>query len=94
MASLIDCPHCGSRPTSEFAPRGEVPPPRPDDDAPLARWVDYAYLRTNPKGVLAEHWHHVQACRRWLIVTRNTVTHEIIDVIDVAASGQPAGDRT
>ena len=24
-----------------------------------------------------EYWHHAAGCRRWLVVTRDTVTHEV-----------------
>lgn len=82
MASLIDCPHCGTRPTEEFVPRGEVPPARPEHDAALMQWVDHVHFRENPRGRLREHWHHLGGCRRWLVVERNTQTHEIYQVSD------------
>ena len=47
MASLISCPHCGTRPKEEFAIRGDATPVRP---APLAAdevWHDYVHLRAN-----------------------------------------------
>ncbi|MFK7965598.1 MAG: sarcosine oxidase subunit delta [Burkholderiaceae bacterium] len=84
MASLINCPHCGQRATEEFTPRGQVPPPRPSPDDPPGVWSDYVHLRTNPKGRLKEHWHHTGGCRRWLVVTRDTTTHEVFEVQDAA----------
>jgi sarcosine oxidase subunit delta len=41
---------------------------------------DYVYLRTNPAGVHRELWYHEQGDRSWLVVTRDTVTHEITKV--------------
>ena len=58
MASLIDCPHCGSRPKEEFGVKGDVLP-RPAADAECAEaWMDYVYLRENPRGSHREYWHH------------------------------------
>jgi hypothetical protein len=33
-----------------------------------------------PGGPHRELWYHEQGCRSWLVVTRNTVTHEITKV--------------
>ena len=55
---------------------------RPDgmaEDA-LARFHDYLYLRDNPAGEYRELWYHEQGDRSWLVVTRNTLTHEISKV--------------
>ena len=81
MASLIDCPHCGPRPKEEFGIKGAVLP-RPAADA--AAWMDYVYLRDNPRGAYREYWHHAGGCRRWLVVTRDTASHEVADVADAA----------
>jgi sarcosine oxidase subunit delta len=76
MASLIPCPHCGKRPKEEFTIKGAVLD-RPTADATADAWMDYVYLRDNPRGRYDEYWHHTSGCRRWLVITRNTVTHEI-----------------
>jgi sarcosine oxidase subunit delta len=89
MASLVRCPHCGPRPREEFAIRGAALS-RPEPDADRETWCAYVYLRENPRGPYAEHWHHTGGCRRWLVVTRNTLTHEQIDVRDVAEPGARA----
>ncbi len=49
----------------------------PLDDAARAQWHDYVYLRDNPAGPHRELWQHVSGCRAWLVVTRDTRTHEI-----------------
>ena len=41
---------------------------------------DYLYLRDNPAGEHQELWYHEQGARSWLVVTRNTLTHEITAV--------------
>jgi len=70
----IPCPYCGERDSGEFTCRGEVAPPRPSDDADLPA---YLYLRDNPAGSIAELWYHMQGCRQWIVVTRDTRTHLI-----------------
>ena len=83
MASLISCPHCGTRPKEEFAIKGAALP-RPAADAPMAAWFDYVFLRANPRGRYEEHWHHSAGCRRWLVVTRDTMSHEVESCRDAA----------
>ena len=78
---ILECPNCGPRNASEFRFGGEYKP-RPQD--PMAageeEWVEYLYLRDNPAGVTRELWFHEQGDRSWLVVTRNTLTHEITKV--------------
>ena len=78
----IRCPYCGERDLREFTCLGEAVLQRPDPDAPdaLERFAAYVYLRDNPAGTHAEFWHHAAACHAWLLVTRNTFTHEIVSV--------------
>jgi heterotetrameric sarcosine oxidase delta subunit len=76
MATLVPCPHCGARPKEEFTIKGAALA-RPAADADAQVWTDYVYLRDNPRGRYEEYWHHTSGCRRWLIVTRDTATHEI-----------------
>jgi len=58
--------------------------PRPAPDAGAEAWFDYVYLRDNPRGAYDEYWHHTSGCSRWLIVNRDTFTHEIGAVRDAA----------
>ena len=88
MASLVPCPHCGSRPKEEFTIKGAALP-RPAPDAGEQAWMDYVYLRDNPHGRYEEFWHHTSGCRRWLVVTRDTATHEIEASRDVALAASP-----
>ncbi len=91
MASLIPCPHCGTRPREEFAVKGDAAPIRPELDAPASDWHEYLHLRDNPKGRHHEFWHHVSGCRRWLIVERDTASHEIYSITDAASAKQGGG---
>lgn len=84
MASLISCPHCGTRPKEEFAIRGDATPIRPSSMASDEAWHDYVHLRTNPRGRVREHWQHVAGCRRWLVVERDNLSHAVFSVTDAA----------
>jgi methylglutamate dehydrogenase subunit B len=75
----IPCPDCGERDSREFVYLGDAAPKRPDPDAADApqRFFEYVYLRENIAGVHDELWYHASGCRGWLVVRRNTLTHEI-----------------
>jgi len=75
----IPCPLCGPRDRREFFYYGaEDYLNRPVPDAPPAAWDDYLHLRDNPAGVTRDLWYHESGCSAWLLVTRNTVTHEVL----------------
>ncbi|AQU88705.1 sarcosine oxidase subunit delta [Komagataeibacter nataicola] len=76
----IHCPYCGTRGVEEFTYLGDATVRRPDPDAPEAAWVDYVYLRDNPAGPHPEYWYHAAGCHGWLVVVRDTRTHEIFSV--------------
>ena len=48
------------------------------DGADIETMRNYLYLRDNPAGAHRELWYHEQGDRSWLVVTRNTATHEIL----------------
>jgi methylglutamate dehydrogenase subunit B len=73
----IPCPYCGDRDIREFVYRGDASPKRPADDAGESDFVQYVYWRDNPAGAIREHWYHVSGCRSWIVVERDTRTHEI-----------------
>jgi methylglutamate dehydrogenase subunit B len=78
---LIPHPLLGPRDAQEFVYLGDAALlNRPDGMAEGAEsaFFDYLYLRDNPAGLHRELWFHEQGDRSWLVVTRNTVTHEII----------------
>ena len=81
---LIRCPYCGERDISEFAHGGEAHIARPgeSDSEQMSdeEWADYLFLRSNPKGLIAERWNHQAGCRRWFNVERDTVTYRIKSV--------------
>ena len=79
---LITCPHCGERDVSEFSCGGEAHIDRPKwrEDMSDAEWAEFVFMRTNPKGILAERWNHAAGCRRWFNMLRNTATDDILTV--------------
>jgi sarcosine oxidase subunit delta len=80
---IIDHPLLGPRDAQEFVYLGDARLiHRPDGLAEGATQAfnDYLYLRDNPAGTHRELWYHEQGDRSWLVVTRNTVTHEITRV--------------
>jgi heterotetrameric sarcosine oxidase delta subunit len=87
----IPCPFCGARDLAEFSVLGSAEPERPaiaadalDGEAARAAFADYVYLRDNPKGPHREYWFHAAGCRSWLVVTRDTATHAVLDVVFAA----------
>ncbi len=76
----IPCPFCGERDHSEFTYGGDGSIVYPDLDAPISDWHDAVFLRENIRGVQTETWHHTSGCRMWLLVERDTMTHEILSV--------------
>jgi sarcosine oxidase subunit delta len=72
----ITCPICGERDRREFYYQGAALD-RPAPDAGPVAWDDYVHLRDNPAGITREMWQHEAGCAAWIVVTRDTVTHEI-----------------
>jgi sarcosine oxidase subunit delta len=80
---IINHPLLGPRDAQEFTYLGDAslidrPDWQADDDA--EQFYNYQYLRNNPAGEHRELWFHEGGDRSWLVVTRNTVTHEISNV--------------
>ena len=76
----INCPFCGERDHSEFTYGSDASIKYPALDASIDEWHDAVYLRENIRGMQAETWHHSSGCRMWLVVERDTMTHEIKSV--------------
>ena len=80
---IINHPTLGPRDAAEFVVKGDASMiDRPDWQAEDAadQFHDYMYLRDNPAGEHRELWYHEQGDRSWLVVTRNTLTHEVVKV--------------
>ncbi len=80
---IIPHPHLGPRDSCEFVYKGDagmVFRPSRLEPADYDIFHDYLYLRENPSGEHKELWYHEYGDRSWLVVTRNTKTHEILKV--------------
>lgn len=91
---IINHPLLGPRDAAEFTYLGDASLiDRPDGTAEdaLVNFINYGYLRDNPAGEHQELWFHEQGDRSWLVVTRNTVTHEISKVELASAVAQKRG---
>ena len=81
----LNCPLCGPRDRREFYYSGsDAYLNRPAADAGPVAWDDMLHLRDNPAGVTKDLWYHEAGCGSWLVVTRNTVTHEILSANRIA----------
>lgn len=75
----IPCPICGTRDRREFTYQGAAELlRRPAPDAGDAAWDDYLHNRDNPCGEARDLWFHEAGCGAWLVVTRDTATHEVM----------------
>jgi sarcosine oxidase subunit delta len=80
---IINHPLLGPRDSAEFSYKGDlrlIDRPDPASQTAAQEFYDYGYLRDNPAGWHEELWFHEAGDRSWLVVTRNTLTHEIRDV--------------
>ena len=90
---IIDHPLLGPRDASEFTVLGDAALIDRPDGGDVAAFHDYLYLRDNPAGIHRELWFHEHGDRSWLVVTRNTLTHEVLGV-ELAADVARARGRS
>ncbi len=80
---IIDHPLLGPRDAAEFIYLGDASlidrPEWQAEDAGAA-FYEYGYIRDNIAGKMQELWYHEQGDRSWLVVTRDTITHDISKV--------------
>lgn len=80
---IIDHPLLGPRDSSEFVYLGDanlINRPNWQEDTAVQHFVEYGYLRDNIAGIHRELWFHEYGDRSWLVVTRDTLSHEIKEV--------------
>ena len=89
----IECPLCGERQYTEFRYGGDAGKRRPEHGtADLGAWHEYLFLFDNPKGMHREFWQHVQGCRQWLVVVRDTATDTVTEVMLARSAQRRAAD--
>lgn len=74
---LIRCPWCGEREEREFHYGGDANVKTPQPEVDDRTWSRFLYWRHNPAGPFEERWVHSHGCRRWLVIVRDTETHQI-----------------
>lgn len=75
----IPCPLCGTRDRREFYYYGaEDYLKRPSDQGTMEDLDNHLFLRDNPAGVTRDVWYHEAGCGAWMVVTRNTISHEVL----------------
>lgn len=95
---IINHPLLGPRDADEFTYMGDaslINRPAGDAEGARDRMTAYLYNRANPAGEHRELWFHEMGDQSWLVVTRNTLTHEITRVElarDVASAGGKTGE--
>jgi len=86
----INCPHCGERDSREFSCQGAaLALNRPDPNAGETAWDDYVHLRDNVAGPVHDLWYHEGGCAAWIVVNRDTTTHEITATAAAATIKRP-----
>ncbi|MDW3183861.1 sarcosine oxidase subunit delta [Roseobacter sp.] len=75
----LTCPICGRGIVGSSITRVRLWR-RPAPDAGAEAWDEYLHLRDNPAGARRELWQHEAGCGAWLVVERNTSTHEVVQV--------------
>ena len=90
----ITCPLCGDRDRREFTYYGAADYlDRPGMEAPPEAWDAYLHLRDNPAGAARDLWYHEMGCAAWLVLNRDTISHEVLSVrlvTDAQAEGGTA----
>lgn len=76
---IFTCPFCGPRAETEFHFAAEAGKRRPEPAPQVsdAEWAEYLYLQDAPRGPAREVWVHL-TCSEFFVMTRDTVTREVI----------------
>ena len=91
----LTCPFCGERDQQEFTYRGDASAKRPSiDNESIEDHAAYVFDRANPDGEHRELWNHTSGCRMHLVVTRNTITHEIRSCVPLGPWAQVLGGKS
>jgi methylglutamate dehydrogenase subunit B len=78
VSFLLACPHCGTRPSPEFAFGGALQEGRPP--ATLDALSEELYFADNVAGEQLELWFHRFGCERWMVARRDTRSNGVAAV--------------
>ena len=74
----LTCPYCGiEADETELHGGGEAHLSRAAGGADDTELEEYLFIRSNPRGVHFEKWHHTYGCGKWFHAARCTVTMEV-----------------
>lgn len=80
----LACPYCNEYyDETEYSCGGETRTNVDQSSCTDKEWADFLFIRRNTKGVLSELWFHKHGCMRWLVVERDTRTHEVLKVLPI-----------
>jgi sarcosine oxidase, subunit delta len=81
---LIRCPYCHEQRTEEeltYGGEADIARAAEPESVSDQQWAEYLFMRSNPKGLLAEQWCCAFGCGQWFKVHRDLVTHQIHRVL-------------
>ena len=81
MSFNISCPTCGDRQVEEFQ-YGSEQEPRPSHESSDTEWNLYLYSKNNVYGKESEWWYHQYGCKRWILLTRDTISNQVQSSVD------------
>lgn len=93
---IIRCPYCREHRTEEemiYGGETEIARPLEPEKVSDLQWTEYLFMRMNPKGLLGEQWCCAFGCGQWFKVRRDSVTHEIREVVRFDEPHADAADR-
>jgi sarcosine oxidase subunit delta len=81
---IIRCPYCCEHRTEEeltYGGEDNITRAQEPESVSDEQWTEYLFMRSNPKGLLSEQWCCAFGCGQWFKVRRDSLTHEIHDVV-------------
>ncbi len=81
---VLRCPYCDElRHEDELEYGGEAEIIRPPDPHSVNddEWARYLYLRKNTRGRHDEQWCCRAGCGQWFKVSRDTISHEVHEIL-------------
>ena len=91
---IIRCPYCNElrhEDELEYGGEADIARPQPPDTVGDAEWADYLYMRKNTRGIHFEQWCCRAGCGQWFKVARDTVNHDIHEILPFDRSFAQSG---
>ena len=89
---MLTCPYCGiAADETDLTPGGAAHIQRQGPTSSEGDFLDYLFMRENPRGVHFERWRHSYGCGKWFHAARATDTLEVFGTYS-AQTAAPPGD--